>query len=149
HGEVMIALDVRAQRRVAIKRLRALATYHVQRIKREFRTIASLHHPNLVRVDELWVDGDDAFIAMELVEGRNLIEHLQAAPDDLPALLAQLCSALQALHGAGIVHRDLKPAHVLVTSDGALRLIDFSIAARAGEPAERAGTERYRAPEAA
>ena len=133
-GEVYCAKDIRLDREVAIKTLapdlcsnpEALA-----RFEREARSACALNHPNIVTIYELGqVDGAH-YIAMELVNGQTLRELLGSGP--LPfrkavAIAAQIADALAKAHEAGVVHRDLKPENVMVTADGASKILDFGLA---------------------
>ena len=102
------------------------------RFEGEARTMARLDHPRIVRVFDVGVDGDRAFIIMELIDGGSLVERVATA-GPLAARIAldvtaDLLRALQIAHSSGVVHRDIKPHNVLLCSDGTLRVTDFGIA---------------------
>ena len=117
----------------------------------EARALAALNHPHVVQVYDLGEMDGSLFLAMELVEGESLESVLGRAQLPLPRaldVLDQLTQALEAAHGRGIVHRDVKPGNVMVTPGGAVKLMDFGIAAGGGSQAlTRVGTPRYMAPE--
>ena len=123
-------------RRFAAKVLGVRPDYHAMaRFAREAQLLARLQHPNLISIIDVDVTAERmAYIIMELVHGKSLAEFGDRYGDRqfmLP-ILAQVASALTAVHAAGIVHRDLKPANVLVSliSDGkkaAAKLADFGI----------------------
>ena len=147
-GVVYAALDHGSgSQRVALKRLRALHSGDLYRLKREFRTLLELSHPNLVRRYELQSDGSEAFFTMELIDGDTFTSRLQRQPEAALSLLTQLVSGLGALHAHGLVHRDLKPSNVMVDRDGRAVLLDFGLTAPAGTSSFVAGTARYLAPE--
>ncbi len=102
------------------------------RFMNEARTMARLHHPNIVAVHDIGTDGADSFIVMELVDGGSLMDYLaengpMPATMAVDATLALLC-ALQVAHQNGVIHRDIKPQNVLVTSTGRPKVTDFGIA---------------------
>ena len=103
-----------------------------ERFRLEAVSAARLSHPNVVSTYDTGVDGDVAFIVMELVPGRPLrqILHeegpLSAGP--AVAIAAAVADALDYAHRAGIVHRDVKPGNILVTDDGHVKVADFGIA---------------------
>jgi serine/threonine protein kinase/tetratricopeptide (TPR) repeat protein len=126
------------------------------RLVREARTMATLAHPNVVTVYDVFADGADTWIAMEYVEGTTLRAWLAAAPrtrDQIVARFVEAGRGLSAAHAVGIVHRDFKPENVLVGSDERARISDFGLARpieRGDDPAPRrtiAGTPAYMAPE--
>jgi serine/threonine protein kinase len=164
-GVVYEALDREHGRAVALKRLLYYSPEALYRFKREFRTLADVYHPNLVRLYELIVsESDRPFFAMELVRGVDFVEHVRGrAPEDtaphdmdrLRRVLRQLVEGVQALHAAGRLHRDLKPSNVMVTQDERVVVLDFGIATelateidvKRSDSASLVGTLAYMAPE--
>lgn len=134
-GYVWAADDPTLGRRVALK---VIATdledepETRERFYREARVTAQLRHPNIVKVLEVGQDQGRPFIAMELLEGLPLDEHLRERPDlSLEArldLIMQLCTGLDAAHAEGVVHRDVKPSNIIVQGDGRLKILDFGLA---------------------
>jgi len=122
----------------------------------EARTLMRISHPNVVSVIGVGADGDN-YMAMELVSGEPLSQLLARGPLPVPqavTLAANLAGALGAVHGVGVVHRDIKPDNVMVTPEGALKLIDFGVAREAAETnvlhtqsGALLGTPAYMAPE--
>ncbi|MFD5269652.1 serine/threonine-protein kinase [Streptomyces sp. NPDC058335] len=144
-GWVWRARDLALHRDVAVKEVRPpdpdLAEYDPEgarllreRVLREARALARLHHPHVVTIHHI-VDGGDAtypWIVMELVEGGSLQDRLDRGtltPAEAARLGRDLLSALRAAHAVGIEHRDVKPANVLLRPDGRPVLTDFGIAA--------------------
>ena len=127
-----------------------------ERFRREAVAAARLAHPNIVAIFDTGIDGDVAYIIMELVPGRPLRDMLRAN-GQLPvmravAIAAAVADALDYAHQAGIVHRDVKPGNILVGDDGRVKVTDFGIAkAAAGHDLTEAGTmlgtAKYLAPE--
>ena len=106
------------------------------RFKREAKVMATLDHPNIVRVFDTDVTSVSAYIVMEFIQGRSLKNLLQpGVPMSLEwtmQILEQLCDALQEAHDKGIVHRDVKPSNLMIL-DGRppgknLKVLDFGIA---------------------
>jgi serine/threonine protein kinase len=147
-GVVYAAFDRRDGTRVALKRLRALHSDDLYRLKREFRTLVDVVHPNLVRRYELWFERAEAFFTMELIEGSSPLAHWQRYPATLRSGLHQLVTGLAALHARGLVHRDLKPSNVIIGPDGRVVLLDFGLTAPRGSRSWVAGTPRYMSKEA-
>src|SRR5262249_10208078 len=133
-GEVYRARDTRLGRDVALKVLpEALAEDRdrLSRFEREARAASALNHPNIVTIHEIGREGDTAYIAMELVDGRTLRELTVSGPMPLRRILAiasQIADGLAKAHDAGIVHRDLKPENVRVSKDGFVKILDFGLA---------------------
>ena len=100
------------------------------RFLQEYEIIAGLKHPNIVRIYDLGVADDHAYIAMEHFPSGDLRQRMKAPLLPLTALkfLEQIASALHAIHSVGVLHRDLKPANVMLRTDGSLCLIDFGLA---------------------
>src|SRR5271165_384226 len=129
------------------------------RFKREFRSARELYHENLVRLNELFSEGDQWFFTMEFVEGENFLAHIRpdgvkCHSDRLRSALCQLARGVNALHRAGWLHRDLKPGNVLVTSEGRVVVLDFGLikdidVGAGSESSTLVGTPSYMAPEQA
>ncbi len=133
-GVVFEAFDAARRENVALKTMSRMEARDVYQFKNEFRALADVAHPNLVRLHELSTDGGLWFITMELVLGERFDDwvrpRLLGAPDfeRLRDCLAQLCEAVSAIHVAGKLHRDLKPSNVLVPPDGRVVVLDFGLA---------------------
>ncbi|MFE5035195.1 protein kinase [Streptomyces sp. NPDC056683] len=138
-AEVFAAEDVRLGRTVAVKLLRAdLAEDPVSkaRFTREAQSVAGLNHHAIVAVYD---SGEDVvggqsvpYIVMELVEGRTIRDLLINAeapgPEQALIIVSGVLDALAYSHQHGIVHRDIKPANVIITHNGAVKVMDFGIA---------------------
>jgi eukaryotic-like serine/threonine-protein kinase len=160
-GAVYRAQDLLLQRAVALKVLpREPAGSEPVRRQDEMRLLATLGHPALVTLYEVFDAGDRTVLVMELVEGTTLQSLLATAPLDPAAAAAvavDLASALDYIHGRGVVHRDVKPSNILVSRDDGgvhAKLSDFGIATGATpeQPApagDLVGTVRFVSPEQA
>ncbi|MCI0711356.1 MAG: protein kinase [Chloroflexi bacterium] len=151
-GEVYRAYDRLSGQHVALKRVLfeqdsdselRLALTH------EFKTLASLRHPNIINVLDYGFDDTGLpFYAMEYLEGHQTI--LQAAENLSEEakidLVIQLLQGLAYLHRRGLLHRDLKPSNVLVVNRS-VRLIDFGLVAKPEQSYGPAGTFAYMPPE--
>jgi serine/threonine protein kinase len=122
------------QQDVALKLLRrGLYSPDAQRqFRSERRALAQLRHPGIARLIEGGITDDGlAYIALDLVEGVPITTFTREHRLDFRSrlrLFLDVCLAVDAAHRALIVHRDLKPSNVLVTDDGAVKLLDFGIA---------------------
>lgn len=123
----------------------------------EARAAASLSHPNIVTVFDAGVSDDNAYIAMELLKGRDLRQLRQEGWRPTPAqsalIVRRVADALAYAHSKGVVHRDIKPANIFMVGRTQPRVLDFGIArvahqhdAHAGESIA-AGSPYYMAPE--
>ncbi len=133
-GEVYEATraDGNFEQRVAIKLLQRDAAGQMERFQAERQILARLEHPGIARLYDGGVTEDGRpFMAMEYVEGRPITEYCQvthASFEQRLALFVQVCDAVAYAHRNLIVHRDLKPSNILVTPNGAVKLLDFGIA---------------------
>jgi serine/threonine protein kinase len=157
-GTVWLATDTQLDRTVALKFAHAPDPETQQRMMREARALAAVHHPNCVRVYDIIADVDGLGIVMEYIDGHALSEAVaeNGPVDDVAAarLWATMAGALAAAHGQGVLHRDVKPANILVDSAGIPHLIDFGIARTRGDVTLTArgmmmGTPDFLAPETA
>ena len=132
-GEVFEGFDEVLQRRVAVKAVRRDHGWSDDiraRFLREGRVLARLDHPNVCHVFD-FVEGDRVdYLILELVEGVTL---RQAMKDGLAterglAIAERIAGVLAAAHAAGVVHRDLKPENVMISADGAVKVLDFGLA---------------------
>lgn len=108
-----------------------------ERFTREARTLAKLHHPNIVTIFEHGQSGGHFYLLMEYVKGMNLRQLMRAgrfSPEQALAIVPGICDALQAAHGQGIWHRDIKPENILLDHLGKVKIVDFGIALIAGDP---------------
>ncbi|GAB3277712.1 serine/threonine-protein kinase [Actinocorallia lasiicapitis] len=162
-GEVWEAVDLRLNRTVAVKLIASALLGDdgraVRRFHREARITARLRHPGVPVLYDHGTDGGTLYTVMERVQGVTVAD-LIAENDPLPVawavfVTAQVCAVLAAAHAEQLVHRDIKPANLIVTRDGALKLLDFGVATTSGVPeysqittrGELPGTALYLAPE--
>ena len=112
------------------------------RFLQEYEIVAGLNHPNIVRIYDLGIADDHAYIAMEHFPAGDLRQRMKAnvPPETALSYLKQMASALDAIHAVGVLHRDLKPANVMLRADGTLCLIDFGLAKANELDAELTGT---------
>ncbi|MGI5376747.1 protein kinase domain-containing protein [Streptomyces sp. CA-251387] len=157
-GAVWRAWDHRRRRYVAAKVLQQSDAHSLLRFVRE--QALRIDHPHVLAPASWAADDDKVLFTMDLVAGGSLV-HLVGDYGPLPpsfvcTLLDQLLSGLAAVHAEGVVHRDIKPANLLLEATGTarprLRLSDFGIAMRLGEPRLTetnlvVGTPGYLAPE--
>ena len=157
-GVVWKAYDSVLRRYVALKLLGSKVgkTHDMrERFLREARAAAALQHPNIITVYDLGEAEGQLFIAMELIEGKDLSELITARePLALERKLDIVIEVLQGLayaHERGVIHRDIKPANVRIASDGRVKIMDFGIArlqsAEITGSGAIVGTPTYMAPE--
>ncbi|MCB4456781.1 serine/threonine protein kinase [Leisingera sp. McT4-56] len=101
---------------------------------REAHLLARAEHPGIVGVHQVFKENQTAYIAMEFIDGLDLLTIREEQPERLTApllrqILDQALEALGCLHGLGILHRDISPDNLLLGKDGTLTLIDFGAAA--------------------
>jgi eukaryotic-like serine/threonine-protein kinase len=133
-----------------------------ERFEREARAVAALNHPNIVIAHDYGVEGETAYLVMELILGDSLQDQLAERarghlggldPRRVVAIAMEICAGLSAAHAAGLIHRDLKPANVMIAADGGhAKIVDFGIArvadkSRITHTGAYLGTLRYTSPE--
>jgi serine/threonine protein kinase len=146
-GEVYLAWDTRLQREIALK---LVPSRHAP--LDEARSIARLHHPNVIDIYK--VDERDGLVGLqlELIKGETLEnclhEHGRLESGEAFAIGADICRALSAVHGEKLLHRDIKAQNVMREDGGRTVLMDFGLGQVQGrDNAEFAGTLPYMAPE--
>ena len=133
-GVVYKATDTKLNRTVALKFLPphvVAAEKDKVRFRREAQAAAGLSHPNIATVFAIEEAEDQAFIAMEFVDGETLADRIERGPlkvDDAIDIAIQIASGLQAAHEQQIVHRDIKPSNIMLTSRGHIKIMDFGLA---------------------
>lgn len=130
-SRVSLAVDLETGIEVAIKQLFETGTLQSSvRMRREFRALKRLEHPNIVRVLDFGDEQRTPYIVMEFVPGEDLSRWLENSPDlgTITHVFAQIADALSGVHGEGLIHRDLKPENIRVTPEGQAKLMDFGLA---------------------
>ena len=159
-GVVYRAEDSALGRTVAIKTIALTGNaeerdVHEARFMQEARAAGSIGHPSIITIYDVGREGDTAFIAMELLEGRDLrdmIREVSLMPSKSVAIAAAVAEGLAYAHGRGVVHRDIKPGNIMVLPDGRVKIMDFGIA-RLHEPTVKTqtgvllGSPQYMSPE--
>ena len=158
-GEVWKAEDLKLEAAVALKFLPPELTRDAdakERFLREARVSFGLDHPNIGTVHGVGeTDEGRLFIIMPFYEGETLDRKIQRGPIDpgeIRRLFTQLASGLSYAHDRGVVHRDVKPSNLMVTTEGALKILDFGIALLGDhtiltQTGTTAGTAAYMSPE--
>lgn len=153
-GVVYRAEDVPLGRTVALKVLPedvANDPAALDRLRREARIAASLNHPGICTLHGVEEHEGRSCLVMEFLEGMSLDRLIAAGPLGLDRAVdigIQVCAALSAAHAQGIVHRDIKPGNLFVTQGGPAKVMDFGIAAAAGDTGTASGgTPAYASPE--
>ncbi|WP_322890436.1 MULTISPECIES: protein kinase domain-containing protein [unclassified Yoonia] len=120
---------VQARSRAHQNELKSIVRLFVQ----EARSLAKLSHPNIVGVHQVFEDNDTAYMALDFVEGRDLLDTIEDPNHDLTpvkikAILKDVLGAVGFIHEQGILHRDISPDNILISTDMRPVLIDFGAA---------------------
>lgn len=161
-GVVYLGKDPTIQRFVAIKtmRLDEIDDHDkLQEVKARFfleaESTGRLSHPNIVTIFDAGEEDDLGYIAMEMLQGTTLKQwsrkpHLLPLEKLIP-ILATVADAMDYAHQQGVVHRDIKPANIMLTTDEAVKIMDFGIAKMATSSKTQTnivlGTPTYMSPE--
>mmetsp|Transcript_66880 Transcript_66880/g.116344 ORF Transcript_66880/g.116344 Transcript_66880/m.116344 type:complete len:486 (-) Transcript_66880:272-1729(-) len=157
-GQVHVALRQRDGRKFAVKTYRRayMSERQLEHLKNEISIHLSLHHPNIVHLENVFEDDEHVHLVLELLTGQDLFEHLQshgALTDKTAALtIHHVLSALSYLHSDGIVHRDIKLENIMFKDKhcSVAMLLDFGFATVWNGDAMltcACGTPGYAAPE--
>ncbi len=135
------ATRVRARSRAHESEFRAMVNLFL----REARNLARLKHPNIVGVHQVFEDNDTAYMALDLIEGRDLLDiiedvRVRITPAMVQELLVKILDAVDFMHGCDILHRDISPDNILLNTRGEPVLIDFGSAREEATKASRALT---------
>ncbi|MGA7595351.1 MAG: serine/threonine-protein kinase [Gallionella sp.] len=160
-GVVYKARDPLIDRVVAIKTINLSLAMDEKdeyegRFYQEARAAGRLNHPNIVTIYDVGKSGDVAYIAMELLEGRELRDIMNEGAllpiDQVLNIAAQVAQGLAYAHEHEIVHRDVKPSNIMVIRDGHVKITDFGIARMASSSVRTQtgmvlGSPKYMSPE--
>ena len=164
-GRVYKGHDEKLQRYAAVKVFDAegvvgddLDEYR-ERFQREARAVARLRHPNIVDLYQFGQSGSLYYMAMTMVEGRDLRTVLKeliaagkrASHEEIVRIMTDVASALDYAHTEGVIHRDVKPSNIMIMDDGHAMLTDFGLALNVpeGTIGSTFGSVHYIAPEQA
>jgi CHASE2 domain-containing sensor protein/predicted Ser/Thr protein kinase len=162
-GTVYLGKDPKINRNVAIKTLKYgdMEQEHLQEFKVEFfreaEAAGTLSHPNIMTIYDIGEEHDMAYIAMELLKGKDLTEYTQEgnllSPEKVFRIISSVAEALDYAHENGVVHRDIKPANIMLLEDDTVKVADFGIATikasteQSDKTATIIGTPNYMSPE--
>ena len=160
-GIVYKALDMTLNRDVALKFLPPEYTRDKdaqERFVREAKAASALDHPNICTIHEInKTEDEQVFIVMAYYEGQSLKGKIKRGPmkqRDVIDIALQVAQGISAAHKKGIIHRDVKPTNIMITNEGAAKILDFGIAKLSGQegltrPLSTVGTVSYMSPEQA
>lgn len=143
-SKIYLAAHPSMGRQVAIKILptdKIADTSHLERFIRECQVLATLDHPNIVRAEDLDVEGDNVyFMVLDYIEGTNL-QKLVTDRGPLPYehainFIRQAAAGLGHAHEHGLVHRDIKPANLMLDNEGVVKVLDLGMARVSEEECE-------------
>ena len=120
---------VQARSRAHQNELKSIVRLFVQ----EARSLAKLDHPNIVGVHQVFEDNDTAYMALDFVEGRDLLDTIEdpnhgLTPVQIKSILKEVLGAVGFIHDQGILHRDISPDNILINKEFHPVLIDFGAA---------------------
>lgn len=155
YGQVCSAVDVRTNRRVAIKKLVRpfQSAVHAKRTYRELKLLKHMRHENVIGLLDVFYPANDSnqiYLVTHLMGAdlNNIIRTQRLSDNHVQFLVYQILRGLKYIHSAGVIHRDLKPSNIAVNEDCELKILDFGLA----RPTETemtgyVATRWYRAPE--
>lgn len=160
-GTVFLGQDPRINRKVAVKTLHyaEIEAHELDEFKtrffREAEAAGRLSHPNIVSIYDAGEEHDMAYIAMELLEGRELTDYCSSdnllPVEQVLQIISAVASALAYAHREGVVHRDIKPSNIMLVKDLLVKVTDFGIARVIDASQTRTGialgTPSYMSPE--
>jgi hypothetical protein len=150
-GVVYRAVDSATGEECALKRIKADAArpkHGIESFEREYRVLAGINHPRIIRVNEYGVDDAGPYYTMELVEGTDLRKLAPLDYREACRHLRDVAESLALLHARKLLHRDLSPRNVRATVDGRCKLLDFGALTAFGPTTHIVGTPPAVPPEA-
>lgn len=159
HGgmaDVYEARDILTRNDVAIKIIREDMMgdpKNIEKFNQECADVASLNSPYIVKVYGRGIIDGRNYMVNEYVPGRTLRDKLNLSaghfitPKEACSIMLQLTAGIQYAHDHGIIHRDIKPDNLFYLSDGSIKIADFGIAMKVGQPSDHNCTLYYAAPE--
>ena len=137
-GVVYEAVDQSLGRTVAIKKMNdaiKVDDREKQRFLEEARTVALLHHPNIVEIHTIFEEEGNIYLVFEYVNGitldRMLDKEIRLPLDRARSIFEEAAKALSYAHSKNVVHRDLKLSNIMISSDGEIKVMDFGLARHA------------------
>lgn len=159
-AKVYEAKDLYLNRNVAVKIINLdtnkIDNLSQERFLQEIRAVSRIRHPNVILVYDIFIDQKNWCLVLELLKGKTLKEYLSnlgvLSINETLNIMQKILLGVNACHQAGIVHRDLKPDNILLTDNGAIKVLDFGIAMIDGYEVKKhvhqvVGTMKYIAPE--
>lgn len=160
-GVVYLATDPTIDRMVAVKTVDRKSLppgkegkILLERLAKEARSAGKLSHPGIVTIYDLGESPEFAYVVMEFIEGLTLADTIAEEPmaiDQALWVVDQAAAALDYAHSQGVLHRDIKPANLMITPNGAIKVLDFGIARLTEQQTAHTstvlGTPSYMAPE--
>lgn len=159
-GTVYLAIDQSLNREVAIKKMNEdikMNEREKQRFLEEARTVAMLHHPNIIEIYTIFEEKGDLYLVFEYIDGVSLDKKLDEAIRmpffEVKSIVVEIAKALKYAHSKNIIHRDLKLSNVMISNDGMVKVTDFGLAKVVREAKARysssevVGSPAYMAPE--
>ncbi|MBI5245303.1 MAG: protein kinase [Elusimicrobia bacterium] len=154
------AYDIEHNRKVVLKQVREevhQSEKDVERFLASARTVTTLKHPSLAEIFSIFLEGERIYMIEEYCPGRPLSRFLDAGKRismrSIKGVLQQVAAAVDHAHLQGIIHGDLKPSNIIVSPQGVVKVMDFSISLQAKKTmaklswAEARGSPPYMAPE--
>ena len=133
-GKVKLGIYVPTNEKVAIKILeksKMVEKDDFERVGREMSIIQSLHHQNVIKIQDIFENEDNFYIVMEYCEGGELFNYMvkkrRLSDEEASFFYDQISNGLEYIHSKGVVHRDLKPENLLLGKDNILKIIDFGL----------------------
>lgn len=158
-AKVYEAQDKYLNRQVALKVINPISPLDdliKERFLQEIRAVSRVRHPNVILVYDVFIDKKDWCLVFELLEGKTLKEYLSnysvLSVNEVIVIMKEILKGVNACHAVNIIHRDLKPENIILTSNGAIKVLDFGIAVIDDYEVKKhanqvVGTMKYIAPE--